>query len=108
MTTPTTLAPPRTRTTTEPLLAVRGLRKYFPIRHGVFGRVTGQVRAVDGVSFEVAPGETLALVGESGCGKSTTGRAVLRLLEPTSGSVTFAGQDVLSLGARDLRALRGE
>ena len=106
MTTPTTLAPPRTRETTESLLSVRDLVKHFPIRHGVFGRVTGQVRAVDGVSFDVAPGETLALVGESGCGKSTTGRAVLRLIEPTAGSVNFAGQDVLELGARDLRALR--
>jgi len=106
MTTPTTLAPARTRTATEPLLAVRDLVKHFPIRHGVFGRVTGQVRAVDGVSFDVAPGQTLALVGESGCGKSTTGRAVLRLIEPTSGSVIFDGQDVLALGARDLRALR--
>ncbi len=106
MTTPTTLAPPRTREIAAPLLAVHDLVKHFPIRHGVFGRVTGQVRAVDGVSFDVAPGETLALVGESGCGKSTTGRAVLRLIEPTSGSVTFDGQGVLALGARDLRRLR--
>jgi oligopeptide/dipeptide ABC transporter ATP-binding protein len=106
MTTPTTLAPPRTRETRAPLLSVRDLVKHFPIRRGVFGRETGQVRAVDGVSFDVAPGETLALVGESGCGKSTTGRAVLRLIEPTSGSVSFAGQDMLALGARDLRALR--
>jgi oligopeptide/dipeptide ABC transporter ATP-binding protein len=85
---------------------VRGLVKHFPIKHGVFGRVSGQVRAVDGVSFDVAPGETLALVGESGCGKSTTGRAVLRLIEPTAGSVQFDGHDVLGMGASELRALR--
>jgi len=85
---------------------VRDLVKHFPIKHGVFGRVSGQVRAVDGVSFDVAPAETLALVGESGCGKSTTGRAVLRLIEPTSGSVSFEGQDVLAMGASELRGLR--
>jgi oligopeptide/dipeptide ABC transporter ATP-binding protein len=90
----------------EPLLSVRDLTRYFPIKRGVFGRVAGQVRAVDGVSFDVAPGETLAIVGESGCGKSTTGRAILRLIEPTSGSVRFDGVDVLALGAADLRLLR--
>jgi oligopeptide/dipeptide ABC transporter ATP-binding protein len=88
------------------LLSVRDLVKHFPIKRGVFGKVSGQVRAVDGVSFDVGAGETLALVGESGCGKSTTGRAVLRLIEPTSGSVNFDGNDVLSLGAGDLRRLR--
>ena len=88
------------------LLSVRGLVKHFPIKRGVFGQVSGQVRAVDGVSFDVAAGETLALVGESGCGKSTTGRAILRLIEPTSGSVHFDGHDVLALGAGDLRRLR--
>jgi oligopeptide/dipeptide ABC transporter ATP-binding protein len=88
------------------LLSVRNLVKHFPIRRGVFGKVTGQVRAVDGVSFDVEAGETLALVGESGCGKSTTGRAVLRLIEPTSGSVHFDDNDVLALGAGDLRRLR--
>ncbi|HEV7992263.1 MAG TPA: dipeptide ABC transporter ATP-binding protein [Gemmatimonadaceae bacterium] len=91
---------------TQPLLSVRDLTKHFPIRKGVFGRVAGQVRAVDGVSFDVAPAETLAIVGESGCGKSTTGRAILRLIEPTSGSVTFDGQNVLTLGAAELRRLR--
>ena len=88
------------------LLSVRDLVKHFPIRRGVFGKVAGQVRAVDGVSFDVQAGETLALVGESGCGKSTTGRAILRLIEPTSGSVQFDGNDVLALGAGDLRRLR--
>jgi len=90
----------------SPLLAVRDLTKHFPIKRGIFGRVDGAVRAVDGVTFDVAPGETLALVGESGCGKSTTGRAILRLIEPTSGSVHFDGQDVLALDAADLRKLR--
>ena len=89
-----------------PLLEVRDLRKYFPIKKGVFGRESGAVRAVDGVSFNVNAAETLALVGESGCGKSTTGRALLRLIEPTSGAVRFEGADVLALGARDLRRLR--
>ncbi len=89
-----------------PLLSVRELTKHFPIRKGVFGRSAGAVRAVDGVSFDVFPGETLSLVGESGCGKSTTGRAILRLIEPTSGSVNFDGRDVLSLGGRELRQLR--
>ena len=93
-------------TAERPLLTVRDLKKHFPIKRGIFGRESGQVRAVDGVSFEVAAGETLALVGESGCGKSTTGRALLRLIEPTSGTVTFDAQDVFSLGAGDLRRLR--
>ena len=88
------------------LLSVRDLVKHFPIKRGVFGKVSGQVRAVDGVSFDVEAAETLALVGESGCGKSTTGRAVLRLIEPTSGSVQFDGNDVLALGTGDLRRLR--
>ena len=88
------------------LLSVRDLKKHFPIKRGVFGKVSGQVRAVDGVSFDVEAGETLALVGESGCGKSTTGRAVLRLIEPTSGKVEFDGNDVLALSTGDLRRLR--
>jgi oligopeptide/dipeptide ABC transporter ATP-binding protein len=89
-----------------PLLSVRNLVKHFPITRGVFGRVSGAVRAVDGVSFDVGAGETLALVGESGCGKSTTGRALLRLIEPTSGSVYFDGEDVLALNRRELRRIR--
>jgi oligopeptide/dipeptide ABC transporter ATP-binding protein len=90
----------------SPLLVVDKLAKHFPIRGGLLRRVTGHVRAVDGVSFSVFPGETLALVGESGCGKTTTGRALLRLVEPTSGSVHFDGIDVLSLRGEALRQLR--
>ncbi|HEX3621344.1 MAG TPA: ABC transporter ATP-binding protein [Acidimicrobiales bacterium] len=90
-----------------PLLQVDALTKHFPITTGiVFKHAAGYVRAVDGVSFTVAAGETLALVGESGCGKSTTARAVLRLLEPTSGTVRFDGQDITTVGAGRLRALR--
>ncbi len=89
-----------------PLVAVEGLRKYFPIRRGVFSRVVGHVKALDGVSFEVRRGETLGLVGESGCGKTTCGRVLLRLLDATDGRVTFDGLDVLSLGRGELRALR--
>ena len=89
-----------------PLLSVRGLQKHFPIKRGLFGRDAGAVRAVDGVTFDVFPGETLGLVGESGCGKSTTGRLILRLLEPTAGEVQFEGRDVLSLNSRAMRALR--
>jgi oligopeptide/dipeptide ABC transporter ATP-binding protein len=92
----------------EPLLQVRDLRKWFPIRRGLFTRVVGHVRAVDGVSFDLQAGETLGLVGESGCGKTTTGRCLLRLIEPTSGTVRFAGRDVTRLGAGELRALRRE
>jgi len=88
------------------LLSVRGLTKHFPIRKGLFGRTAGQVRAVDGVSFDVARGETLGLVGESGCGKSTTGRCILRLIEPTAGAVRFDGADVRALDAGRLRTLR--
>jgi oligopeptide/dipeptide ABC transporter ATP-binding protein len=88
------------------LLSVRDLVKHFPITRGVFGRTVGAVRAVDGISFDVKQGETLGLVGESGCGKTTAGRAILRLIEPTSGQVTFDGIDVLSLEPARLRALR--
>jgi len=91
---------------TEPLLRVDHLVKHFPVRRGMFGRQTGAVRAVDGVSFAVDVATTLALVGESGCGKSTTGRLVLRLIEPTSGSVRFAGANLFDLDAEAMRAQR--
>ncbi len=91
-----------------PLLSVRGLKKYYGIRGGVFARVQEQVHAVDGVSFDIAAGETLGLVGESGCGKSTTGRCIMRLITPSGGEVHFNGRDITGLKAGELRALRRE
>ncbi|WP_439577881.1 ABC transporter ATP-binding protein [Elioraea sp.] len=92
---------------TVPLLQVEGLTKHFPLRRGLLGlRPRGAVRAVDGVSFAIARGETLGLVGESGCGKSTTGRLLVRLLDPTAGSIRFDGTDIAPLGQRALRPLR--
>jgi len=90
----------------EPLLKVENLTKAFPIRSGLLKRQTGAVQAVNGVNFHVDAGETLGLVGESGCGKSTTGRCVLRLIEPTSGDIIFEGKNVRALGGEALRALR--
>ena len=89
-----------------PLLEVDGLIKHFVAERSVFGRPTAFVKAVDGVSFSVAAGETLALVGESGCGKSTVSRLVLRLIEPDAGSVRFEGRDLLALDTNELRAFR--
>ena len=88
------------------LLEVRNLVKHFPVRQGLFGGVSGHVHAVDGIDFDVREGETLAIVGESGCGKSTVGRLVLRLIEPSSGAVRFEGDDLLALGDAALRARR--
>ena len=93
---------------TETLVSVRNLRKEFPIRKGVLSRQVGAVKAVNDVSFDVARGETLGVVGESGCGKTTTGRTILRLIEPTSGEIRFDGRDVKSMGTSELRALRRE
>jgi peptide/nickel transport system ATP-binding protein len=91
---------------TAPLLEVRKLQKFFPIKTGLFGKVTGNVHAVDGVSFSIQKGETLALVGESGCGKSTVGRSILRLFDLTSGEVLLDGVRIDSLSAGALRPLR--
>jgi len=89
-----------------PLIEVRNLKKYFPVRKGVFSKVVAQVRAVDDVSFALAPSETLGLVGESGCGKTTVGRSLLRLIEPTSGEVLYNGNDLLALKPDELRRHR--
>ena len=91
---------------TEPLLRVNDLVKHFSIKGGVFSREVDRVHAVDGVSFDLKAGETLGVVGESGCGKSTTGRCILRLIEPTSGEIWFEGKDVTAMGTRELTALR--
>jgi oligopeptide/dipeptide ABC transporter ATP-binding protein len=93
---------------TEALLRVNNLQMHFPIRKGVLRRTVGHVRAVDGVSFEVQAGETFGLVGESGCGKTTTGRSILRLIEPTGGQVIFNGKNVTKLSNREMRRIRSE
>ncbi|PQO35852.1 ABC transporter ATP-binding protein [Blastopirellula marina] len=90
----------------RPLLSVRDLKVHFPIRKGIFSRVSGYVKAVDGIDFDVYRGQTLGLVGESGCGKTTTGRAILRLIEPTDGVVEFEGMNVRGLHGRALREMR--
>lgn len=92
----------------QPVVSVRDLKKYFPIKTGVLSRTVGHVKAVDGVTFDVFPGETFALVGESGCGKSTTGRTILRLQSATGGSVSYHGEEVFSASTTRLRQLRRE
>src|SRR3984957_17965612 len=89
-----------------PLLEVKNLKVHFPVKHGLFSRVHETVKAVDDVSFSIAPGETLGLVGESGCGKTTLGRAIVRLLEPTAGQIFLEGENITRLGGSGLRARR--
>ncbi|MCX6290586.1 MAG: ABC transporter ATP-binding protein [Bacteroidetes bacterium] len=90
----------------QPILQVKNLKTYFPVRKGILGTTTSYVKAVDDVSFDVYPGETLGLVGESGCGKTTLGRAIIRLIEPTSGQVLFKGKDFATLEGKELRQMR--
>ncbi|MBW1893907.1 MAG: ABC transporter ATP-binding protein, partial [Deltaproteobacteria bacterium] len=92
----------------EYLLEVKNLKKYFPVRSGVFRKQTGKVHAVDDISFAIRAGETLGLVGESGCGKTTVGRTVLRLYEPSEGETCFKGQNLYTLGKKEIRDLRRE
>jgi peptide/nickel transport system ATP-binding protein len=93
---------------TQPLLSVKNLKVYFPVRRGILQRTVDYIRAVDDISFNVYPGQTLGLVGESGCGKTTTGRAILRLIEPTDGNIHYGKTDVRALRAGALRAMRGK
>jgi oligopeptide transport system ATP-binding protein len=90
----------------QPLLSVQHLKKYFPVHRGIFSKVAAYVKAVDDISFEINRGETFGLVGESGCGKTTAGRAILRLLEPDAGAIRFDGIDLMSLGKQELRRKR--
>jgi oligopeptide transport system ATP-binding protein len=93
---------------TQPLVKVENLKMHFPIKGGILGKTVGEVKAVDGISFFIKKGETLGLVGESGCGKSTTGRMVLRLLEPTEGKIYFEGEDITKLSTSEMRKKRRE
>src|SRR5438874_12903435 len=102
-----TVPEPDVETASDVLVNVQGLRMYFPVTAGlIFQRKIADVKAVDGVNFEVKKGETLGLVGESGCGKSTTGRAILQLYKPTAGSVRFQGTELTTLGGEQMRRMR--
>ena len=92
----------------DPVVSIQNLKKHFPIKTGVFSRTVGHVKAVDGVSFDIYPGETFALVGESGCGKSTTGQVVLRLQNATAGEVLYRGENVYTATEERLRLMRKE
>jgi peptide/nickel transport system ATP-binding protein len=96
----------KNETTSDILLEVKGLKKYFPVKSGILQRTVGHVKAVDDVSFFIKKGETFGLVGESGCGKSTTGRAIIRLYEPTAGEIIFAGEDIATIPEKGLRPYR--
>jgi len=102
------MSDPAVKAGREALVEVKDLTKYFPITKGILSRVVGRVHAVDGVSFKILPGETFGLVGESGCGKTTTGRLILRLIEPTSGDIVFGGRKINDIGSEELRRLRRE
>ncbi|MGE8080414.1 ABC transporter ATP-binding protein [Peribacillus loiseleuriae] len=93
---------------TQPLVQVENLKMHFPIKGGLLGKTVGSVKAVDGISFSIKKGETLGLVGESGCGKSTTGRMILRLLEPSEGTIYFEGKDITKLSSNEMRKARSE
>ncbi|MEO1130970.1 MAG: ATP-binding cassette domain-containing protein, partial [Planctomycetota bacterium] len=97
-----------TATPAQPLLDVKNLKTHFPVKSGVLQLTTGHVKAVDDVSFHIDRGETLGLVGESGCGKTTVGRTLLRLIPATGGSVSFEGRDVFAAGGGELKSLRRE
>src|SRR4030067_3401467 len=90
----------------KPILEVKNLKKYFPVKGGIFSKTIGYVYAVDGVSFFLNEGESFGLVGESGCGKSTTARAIVRLIEPTEGEILFEGKDVCKLDRKEMRSIR--